>query len=133
MTATMAVNGITNISHTPPAHLQAGGRATEAAPAQEQQRADTREIDLEVGLLRRNASATERVAETPPEQGAEAIAERQGLSLEERQKLVLRPSEVPLEERLELVMSLEDLQMLLPVRGAAPSDQESGRLFDARS
>jgi hypothetical protein len=55
-----------------------------------------------------------------------AVPETQGPSAEERQKMVLRPGPVSLEDRLELVMSLEDVQRLLLLRSALPASQDQG-------
>lgn len=57
------------------------------------------------------------------------------------QKMVLRPSEVPLEDRLKLVMSLEEVQRLLLIRSpyqpggehakASAAQEAQGRLINA--
>ncbi|MCR9142753.1 MAG: hypothetical protein NXI24_10915 [bacterium] len=68
-------------------------------------------------------------------------ADRSTVSPEERQKLVLRPSAVPVEKRLEQVMSLEDVQRLLLVRSPMPeapglhrqSNPAPGQLLDFHS
>lgn len=67
--------------------------------------------------------------------------ERGQVSTEERQRLVLRPSQVSVEDRLDQVMSLEDVQRLLLVRSPFPeapglnrqSDPAPGQLLDFRS
>ncbi|MEQ9363106.1 MAG: hypothetical protein RIF32_02630 [Leptospirales bacterium] len=73
--------------------------------------------------------------------GAVPRASAPEISTADRQKLVLRPSAVPVEKRLEQVMSLEDVQRLLLVRSPVPdapglhrqSNSAPGQLLDFRS
>lgn len=55
----------------------------------------------------------------------------------EREKLVLRPSAVSVEDRLSQVMSLEDVQRLLLVRSPMPDapglNRQPGQLLDSRA
>ena len=62
--------------------------------------------------------------------------ERQTPPLEELQEMVLSPSEVPLEERMQQVISLEDIQRLLLLRAASGTGDSSGltgNLVDRRA
>ena len=98
-----------------------------------QPRLQVRPADEDVGIQRTEAAGQPGIqnrgtqsSQANPDAG---LPRNQGISEAERQKLVLRPSEVPLEERMELVMSLEDVQSLLLLRDPMP---EAPGLTDAR-
>lgn len=96
-----------------------------------------------VGITRQENPARPGIQNGPtPNSSASEVPginhEPRGLTPEQRQKLVLRPSEVSLEDRLELVMSLEDVQRLLLVRNPMPeapglNRSPTGQLLDFHS
>lgn len=75
--------------------------------------------------------AGKKEAEGVADQPAKPELKKPTINLEEIQKMVLRPSEVPLEERLSQVVSLEDIQRLLLLRLPAHGDQSlRGNIVD---
>ncbi len=107
----MIVHGSTQTSRTPP-RIDLSGELFETLS-----RVQEMKNDLRVGKGDTNHTA-----------------EKEGPKLEELQKMVLRPGEVPLEERLSQVISLEDIQRILLVRAPVQMDRSSrGHLVDRRA
>ncbi len=96
------------------------------------------EIGIQRDSDRRNPGIRE--AQVGIGQGTASPAAVRAPSAEElaaRERQVLRPSAVPVEDRLEQVMSLEDVQRLLLLRNPMPnspglSGAETGQLLDFR-
>ena len=99
----MEVNGSTQTLHSPRANPSTEVLNTLAARVQEVPK-DLRAEETD--------NTQKRVEQAKPK-----------FNLEEVQKMILRPSEVPLEERMSQVISLEDIQRLLLLRGAADSKE----------
>lgn len=98
----MEVNGSTQTLHSPRTNLSA---------------------ELFDTLARVREIQTDLRADAKEDTNRRVEQEKPRLDLEQVQKMVLRPSEVPLEERLSQVISLEDIQRLLLLRGPMGGDQ----------
>ncbi|MCB1322650.1 MAG: hypothetical protein KDK34_20490 [Leptospiraceae bacterium] len=115
----MAVNGVTEIAYNPAIARQARDVA-EAAPRDVPRAQLPDKIDL----------PNQRADRPDPDVRSKPRFEPD--------KLVMKPSAVPLEERLSQVMSLEDVQRLLLLRSPCAREnsatlERTGKIFDMRS